>query len=276
MGEKQKHRCGVLGPAGREGLSTCAKQKKLYFQSSFLDGLIDLPTSIYGRSSAAEEAGSQPALPVLMGTREVFHRMTARAPSPCQTLFLLCVEPTTLLLNTRESCVGSEVLQTSLMTGCGSSTMSELLILSQFVTPAHYRPERPCPQPPLSRFVLFAQVMETCSGRGGGQGNICDRWKQWELNTFMILLIGKDEGWVAAVNNTQGCTLKHPRHILQSPAPSHPCHQPPSAVSCVSFQKYLRQRIFRSHCKRSFSSWLPPPTHTHFNGSWQLFEHQLW
>lgn len=177
--------------------------------------------------------------------------------------------------HTRESCVGSEVLQTSLMTGCGSSTMFELLILSQFVTPAHYRAESPCPQPPLSGFVLFAQVMETCSGRGGGQGNICDRWKQWELNTFMILLIGKDEGWVAAVNNTQSCTLKHPHHSLQSPAPSHRCHQPPSAVSCVSFQKYLRQGIFRSHCKRSFASWLPTPP-PHFNGSWQLFKHQLW
>lgn len=197
-----------------------------------------------------------------MGTREVFHRMTARAPSPCQTVFLLCVEPTTLLLNTRESCVGSEVLQTSLMTGCGSSTMFELLILSQFVTPAHYRPESPCPQPPLSGFVLFAQVMETCSGRGGGQGNICDRWKQWELNTFMILLIGKDEGWVAAVNNTQSCTLKHPRHSLQSPAPR--------IVATSHHQQFLvfpsrntYDREFLDHTVSGASHHGFPPTHTH-------------
>lgn len=70
-----------------------------------------------------EEAGSWPGLLVWRGgAREVFHRMTARTPSPCQMVFLLRVEPTAFLLDTHEYCVGSEVLPTSLMTGCGSSS----------------------------------------------------------------------------------------------------------------------------------------------------------
>lgn len=79
--------------AGREASSTRAKQKELCFQTPFLDGLIDLPTSIYWCNSAAEEAGSWPELLVLMGTREVFHRMSDYkdilplsdcAPAPCR------------------------------------------------------------------------------------------------------------------------------------------------------------------------------------------------
>lgn len=47
LGGEWKRRYGVLGLTGCDGQPTCAKQKKLYFQTSFLDGLIDLPTSIY-------------------------------------------------------------------------------------------------------------------------------------------------------------------------------------------------------------------------------------
>lgn len=72
-------------------------QKELYFQTPFLDGLLDLPTSIYWCNSVAEEAGSWPDLLVLMGARELFHRMTARTPSPCQIVFLLRAEPTAFL-----------------------------------------------------------------------------------------------------------------------------------------------------------------------------------
>lgn len=57
---------------GREGLSTCLEPGKLSSQTSFLDGLIDLPTSIYWRNSSAEEAGCQPRLLVLMKASKNF------------------------------------------------------------------------------------------------------------------------------------------------------------------------------------------------------------
>lgn len=68
--EGGKHR--ILGLTGREGLSTCLKLRKLYFQMTFLDGLIDLPTSIYWHIGSAEEAGGQPRLLVLTKARESF------------------------------------------------------------------------------------------------------------------------------------------------------------------------------------------------------------
>ena len=68
--ERRKRR--ISGLTGREVLSTCIEPGKLYFQTLFLDGLIDLPTSIYWRSSSGEEAGSRPRLLVLMKARETF------------------------------------------------------------------------------------------------------------------------------------------------------------------------------------------------------------
>jgi hypothetical protein len=81
--------------------------------------------------------------------------------------------------------------------------------------------------------------MEKYSGRDDDRKTFATSGKRQELMHAWILLVGKDVGWLTAVNNTHSRVLKHCHHLLQSPAPSHPCHQPSSAVSGVSFQKYL-------------------------------------
>lgn len=45
---------------------------EIVFPDEFLDGLIDLPTSIYWRNGSAEETGGQPRFLVLMKARESF------------------------------------------------------------------------------------------------------------------------------------------------------------------------------------------------------------
>lgn len=99
----------LQGPWGWEGLSTCTKQRKLHFQTLFLDGLIDLPTSIYWHNSTVEESGSQPKLLILMKAR-VFCQDAARTPPPCESVFRLSTEPTSFLLCVHALQQDSEVL----------------------------------------------------------------------------------------------------------------------------------------------------------------------
>lgn len=74
----------------REGLSTFLEPGTLSFQTSFLDGLIDLPTSIYWCNSSAKKPWRPAkASGIDEGQREFSTRMTARTLSPCQSC-LLC------------------------------------------------------------------------------------------------------------------------------------------------------------------------------------------
>ena len=80
----------ISGLMSREGLSTFLKPETLWFQTSFLDGLIDLPASIYWRNSSSKKPWRPAkASGIDEGQREFSTSMTARTLSPCQSC-LLC------------------------------------------------------------------------------------------------------------------------------------------------------------------------------------------
>lgn len=113
----------VSGLMSREGLSTFLEPGTLSFQTSFLDGLIDLPTSIYWCNSSVKKPWRPAkASGIDEGQREFSSRMTARTLSPCQSC-LLCTH--SLPADSRVS-PGGVVLLAALTSGlCFSSLLTQ-------------------------------------------------------------------------------------------------------------------------------------------------------